>query len=100
MPGNVGAGQVVNDYFNTFVPANPYPLRQPIHGADQLGWSFHWRHHVGADGFVGDNFGDKLYGWFIPPVTTNYVFFTSCDDGCQTVLEHQFVPQQPVSDRV
>ncbi len=41
---------------------------------------------VGQDGFVGDWFGDKVYGWFIPPVTTNYVFFISADDGARLSL--------------
>lgn len=47
---------------------------------------------VGLDSYVGDDFGDKLYGWFIPPVTTNYVFFISCDDGGRLSLSTNSSP--------
>ena len=69
------------DYFNNFVPANPYPnILQSISGTSWDGPSSGVTIR-GTDGYVGDGFGDRLYGWFIPPVTTNYVFYVSCDDG-------------------
>lgn len=35
-------------------------------------------------GATGNNsYGAHMYGWFIPPVTTNYVFFLSADDACR-----------------
>ncbi|HEX3627201.1 MAG TPA: hypothetical protein VH280_17480 [Verrucomicrobiae bacterium] len=70
-----------NDYFNNFVPANSSP---PILQSESLtSWDGPGTGItiVGTDGYTGDGFGSKVYGWFIPPVTTNYVFFLSCDDG-------------------
>ncbi len=32
------------------------------------------------------SYGARMYGWFIPPVTTNYVFFVSADDACELCL--------------
>jgi hypothetical protein len=87
-----GAGQVVNDYFNTFVPANPTPYVSQSMVLTSWDGPSTGVTNVGADGFVGDNFGDKLYGWFIPPVTTNYVFFTSCDDGARLSLSTNSSP--------
>ncbi len=70
-----------NDYFNNFVPANPTPtILQSVALASWDGPSSDIT-IVGADGQTGDGFGGKLYGWFIPPVSTNYVFYISCDDG-------------------
>jgi hypothetical protein len=75
-----------SDYYNNFVPANPNP---PILQSMTLtSWDGPTAGVtiLGLDGFVGDGFGDKLYGWFIPPVTTNYVFYVSADDGCRLDL--------------
>ena len=70
-----------NDYFNSFVPANPAPtILQSVALASWDGPSIGVT-IVGADGQTGDGFGGRLYGWFIPPVSTNYVFYISCDDG-------------------
>jgi hypothetical protein len=69
-----------NDYFNVFVPANPKPYvlqswsRTSFAGPTDGITIFN-------GGYFGDRFGSILYGWFIPPVTTNYVFYISCDDG-------------------
>ena len=68
-------------YFNTFVPTNPYPLIGQSMALTSWDGPSRGVTMVGLDGYVGDDFGDKLYGWFIPPVTTNYVFFISCDEG-------------------
>ncbi|MGA2750510.1 MAG: hypothetical protein ABSG59_17195 [Verrucomicrobiota bacterium] len=63
-------------YFNTFLPANP----QPEILASMQGTS--WDGPMsGVNVGDGTYFADRMYGWFIPPVTTNYVFFVSCDDG-------------------
>ncbi len=69
------------DYFNIFVPTNPSPLILQSMALDSGEGPSSGVTLVGLDGYVGDDFGGKLYGWFIPPVTTNYVFFISCDDG-------------------
>lgn len=70
-----------NDYFNNFVPANPDPpILQSMSLTSWDGPSSGVT-IVGTDGYTGDGFGDRIYGWFIPPVTTNYVFYVSCDDG-------------------
>ena len=64
-----------------FVPANPTPtILQSVALASWDGPSSGVT-IVGADGQTGDGFGGRLYGWFIPPVSTNYVFYISCDDG-------------------
>ena len=67
-------------YYNTFLPGNPHPpiltnMTLTSWEAPSSGVNLN-----GGDG-VGCDFGDRTYGWFIPPVTTNYVFFISCDDG-------------------
>lgn len=38
---------------------------------DVEGWSY------------GTYFGNHLKGWFIPPATTRYRFYQSCDDNCR-----------------
>jgi hypothetical protein len=78
-----GINDIAHGYFNTFLPANPNPYilqSQSLAnwtGPDKNGGTVTI---VGATG-VGDDLGGVLYGWFVPPVTTNYVFFISCDDG-------------------
>ena len=70
-----------NDYFNDFVPANPIPtILQSVALGSWDGPSSGIA-IVGGNGNTGEGFGGKLYGWFIPPVSTNYVFYISCDDG-------------------
>jgi hypothetical protein len=63
-------------YFNTFLPANPNP---------QIVTNFVYSSWDGPGGGInvngGNYFAGRMYGWFIPPVTTNYVFFLDCDDG-------------------
>jgi hypothetical protein len=64
------------DYFNTFLPANPRP---------QIATNYTYTSWDGPTSGVNVNgaqyFGGRMYGWFIPPVTTNYVFYICCDDG-------------------
>src|SRR5262249_40513218 len=75
-----------NDYFNNFIPNNPYPTVLQSQALTAWEGPSSGVNIRGADGFVGDGFGDTLYGWFIPPVTTNYVFFISADDGARLLL--------------
>ncbi len=80
------------DYYNNFVPNNPTP---PILQSMTLtSWDGPSSGVIilGTDGYVGDGFGDKIYGWFIPPVTTNYVFYVSADDGCRLSLSTNSSP--------
>jgi hypothetical protein len=70
-----------NWYFNTFVPTNPNPYILQSMALTSFSGPTGGITIVGTDGFVGDGFGSKVYGWFVPPVTTNYVFYLSCDDG-------------------
>jgi hypothetical protein len=63
-------------YFNTFLPNTPNPeiltnIFNPNWDGPTSG--------INVNG--GNYFGDRMYGWFIPPATTNYVFYISCDDG-------------------
>jgi hypothetical protein len=90
--GQCAAGSTVNAYFNTFVPANPNPPILQSMALTQWEGPSSGVTILGLDGFIGDDFGDKLYGWFIPPVTTNYVFFISCDDGARLSLSTNSSP--------
>ncbi len=73
-------------YFNTWLPANPTPtIVQSVALANWDGPTTGIT-NVGLDGYVADWFGSKVYGWFVPPVTTNYVFFVAADDGCRLSL--------------
>jgi hypothetical protein len=75
-----------SDYFNNFVPNNPNPpILQTMSLASWEGPSSGVT-IKGTDGYTGDGFGAKIYGWFIPPVTTNYVFYVAADDGCRLDL--------------
>ena len=75
-----------NAYWPTWLPANPHPTivqnmllsswEGPTTGVT----------NVGLDSYVGDDFGANLTGWFIPPVTTNYVFYCYADDGARLSL--------------
>jgi len=38
--------------------------------------------HFEAPKDDGDNIGNLYRGWFIAPATTNYRFYTVCDDHC------------------
>ncbi|HEX4119056.1 MAG TPA: hypothetical protein VH619_00410, partial [Verrucomicrobiae bacterium] len=71
-----GNSDDTHDYFNTFLPANPYPTIAS--NMTLTSWE-------GPSGGVNVNgsqyFADRMYGWFIAPVTTNYVFYIACDDG-------------------
>jgi hypothetical protein len=80
------AGEVDSAYYNTFVPATPSPLVLQSMALTSWEGPSSGVTILGLDGYVGDDFGNKLYGWFIPPVTTNYVFFVSADDGCRLSL--------------
>ena len=75
-----------NDYFNNFVPQNPYPTVLQSRSLTTWEGPSSGVTIVGVDGFPGDGFGDTLYGWFVPPVTTNYVFYISADDGARLLL--------------
>jgi hypothetical protein len=63
-------------YFNTFLPTtqNPQVLATFANSS--------WDGPGSGVNVNGDNyFGGRMYGWFVPPVTTNYVFYLACDDG-------------------
>ncbi len=34
----------------------------------------------------GDNYGDRLYGWLVPPVSGDYTFWIAGDDACELWL--------------
>ena len=35
---------------------------------------------------LAEDFGQRIYGWFLPPLTGGYIFYTSCDDACDLFL--------------
>ena len=39
-----------------------------------------------------ENIAQRLYGWFLPPLSGGYIFYTSCDDACDLFLSSN---QQP-----
>jgi len=81
-----------SDYFNNLVPTNPTPtILQSVALASWDGPSSGIT-IVGGNGQAGEGFGGKLYGWFIPPVSTNYVFYISCDDGGRLSLSTNYSP--------
>ena len=82
-----------NDYFNNFTPNNAIrPILQSMSLTSWAGPTAGITIH-GNNGFDGDGYGDKIYGWFIPPVTTNYVFYMSADDGGRLMLSTNEVPE-------
>jgi hypothetical protein len=70
------SGSDTQEYFNLWLPANPAPI---------VGTNYILTSWAGPTSGVnvggGQYFGGRMYGWFIPPVTTNYVFYVCCDDG-------------------
>lgn len=67
-------------YFGTFLPANPFP---PVLDSQVL---TSWEGpssgvSINGGNGPGTDFGDTITGWFVPPVTGDYVFFMSTDDG-------------------
>ena len=67
-------------YFSTFLPANPFP---PVLDSMTL---TSWEGPssgitINGGNGPGTDFGDTITGWFIPPVTGDYVFLMSTDDG-------------------
>jgi hypothetical protein len=47
-------------------------------------------------GFEGNNFGNRVRGYFIPPRTTNYVFFVASDDDSYLYLSPDDQPSRKV----
>jgi hypothetical protein len=82
-----GNSDDTHDYFNTFLPGNPQPTI--LSNMTLTGWE-------GPSGGVevngGSYFADRMYGWFIAPVTTNYVFYIACDDGGRLSLSTNSEP--------
>lgn len=46
----------------------------------------------GAPWGVADYYWARVFGWFVPPTTGNYVFFTSSDDGSNIYLSTDETP--------
>lgn len=81
------AGYSANSYFVQYpLPTTPTPT--PGYSANYTTWEATEVPVVPANGGPAsrDTYGAKMYGWFIPPVTTNYVFFVSADDACRLSL--------------
>ena len=39
------------------------------------------------------NFAQRIFGWFLPPLTGAYIFYTSCDDICDLFVSPNEVPR-------
>ena len=74
------------NYFNTWVPANPTPVILTNQVLTSWEGPINTGVNLNGGNGVGSDWGDRLYGWFIPPVTTNYVFFCCSDDGSRLSL--------------
>jgi len=46
--------------------------------------------------FEGNNFGNRIRGYFIPPITTNYVFFIASDDDSYLYVSPDDQPSRKV----
>jgi len=84
---------LAQDYFGNFVPANPNPYVLQTMALSSWDGPTTGVTIMGSDGYVGDDWGSKLFGWFVPPVTTNYVFFIACDDGGRLSLSTDATPE-------
>jgi hypothetical protein len=49
---------------------------------------------------IADNYGTKVSGWLIPPLTGNYIFFIASDDNGQLFLSTDSLPENLSSDTV
>jgi len=80
-------GYGANAYFAQYpLPTTPTPV--PDYSANFASWEASLLQVTPLSGGAAssDTYGTKMYGWFIPPVTTNYVFFVSADDACRLSL--------------
>ncbi|MGC8888286.1 MAG: immunoglobulin domain-containing protein, partial [Verrucomicrobiia bacterium] len=64
---NIGGSRVINLISDARFPFSPDVIDYPPYFEDDRGNS-------------EDNVGGKIFGWFVPPVTGNYQFFTAGDD--------------------
>jgi hypothetical protein len=85
------AGDSVGAYFGTFLPSDPQLTIASNMTLSSFEGPSTGINLNGGDG-LGTDFGDRMYGWFIPPVTTNYVFFISADDGARLSLSTNSEP--------
>ena len=52
-----------------------------------------WEYGPGGNNESGSNYGNQLVGWFIPPQTGNFVFFTNSDDPSNLYLSPDDNPE-------
>ncbi|XP_065648506.1 uncharacterized protein LOC100201507 isoform X15 [Hydra vulgaris] len=41
----------------------------------------------------GDKYGQRVHGWFLPPQSGKYIFYTSCDDECEFYISNNDDPK-------
>ena len=69
---NIDDGYIEGVYKNPKFPAKP-DKRDVLYNFD-------------SNTIQADAFAERLYGWFLPPLTGGYIFYTSCDDSCDLFL--------------
>ena len=74
--------------FYSAYPSSSTPTPAPGFSATYTSWEAPLVNVTPSGGGATQNttYGARMYGWFIPPVTTNYVFFVSADDACRLSL--------------
>jgi hypothetical protein len=77
------AGSVLG-YYNSFLINTPFPFIET--NETETSWDGIGTINLTLNATGSTDFGGRLYGWFTAPVTTNYVFFVSADDGCRLSL--------------
>jgi hypothetical protein len=74
-----------------------YPNGTPNYSALLSDWEYPtyngpWTAPASGNNEAGDNYGNIISGWFIPPTTGNYVFFTCSDDQSNLYLSTDDTP--------
>ena len=42
---------------------------------------------------VGDQYGQRIRGWFLAPQSGKYIFYSSCDDNCELYISQDDDPK-------
>jgi len=83
----VGQHGIKNTLVNTTIAANKVSLAT-IEDTTETDWirTNHLSVELESHELKGDFYGQIFKGWFIPPATTDYKFYMSCDDHCELKL--------------
>ena len=79
---NIGGTAVTDLTANAKFPNNPDVVNYPTY----FEWNPTGDINTPANNAYGDNYGGQMIGYFYPPVTGDYVFYLSADDGSNLYL--------------